>query len=138
VNKSDKSQLRGDNTTSARTYKPQPQPRLRYYTPRQSQQQWGIRKAQAAIKCRKSRKVVPARHGGLDITEEAGLSELEAMKGLIYAALLVLEAALQSECSACQGVYKEDSAPLQYVQIYRCTYIVLTPINFRSTVTLFI
>jgi len=64
----------------------------------------GIRKAKAAIKCRKPRKVVLATHGGLDITEKASLSELEAMKGLIYTALLVLEAALQSECSAYQRI----------------------------------
>jgi len=34
----------------------------------------GIRNAQAAIKCRKPWKVVLARHGGLDIAGEAGLS----------------------------------------------------------------
>ena len=47
-----------------------------------------IRKPQAAIKCRKPRKV--ARQGGLN-AKETGLSGLEAMK--CYAALSVLEAA---------------------------------------------
>ena len=49
----------------------------------------GIRKPQAAIKCRKQRKV--PKQAGFD-AEEASLSELEAMK--CYAALSVLEAAL--------------------------------------------
>ena len=43
------------------------------------------------------RKVVLAKHGGFDIGEEAGLSELETLK--CYAGL---EVALQGECSACQ------------------------------------
>jgi len=36
----------------------------------------GIRKAQAEIKCRKPWKIVLARHGGLDIAGEAGLSDI--------------------------------------------------------------
>ena len=35
-----------------------------------------IRKPQAAIKCRKPRKVVLARHGGLDIAREADLRDI--------------------------------------------------------------
>ena len=69
MNKRAISQLRGncDNTR-------QPQPRLGY--PATVTATIGIRKFQAEIKCRKPRKAVLARHGGLDIAGEADLRDI--------------------------------------------------------------
>ena len=56
-----------------------------------------------------------AQQAGLD-AEEAGLSELEAMK--CYIALSVLEAALQSECSACQKEFVDERVVYWHLWYY--------------------
>ena len=113
MDKRDKKSTAAAATPSARAHKPQPQSSPTVPIPRDShRKKTRIRKAQVTIKCCKLRKVVLASHGGLDITEEAGFSDMQCY------------VTLQGKCSACQrelkdgrGVYRQFGIMQGYAKI---------------------